>query len=159
VVSESLSRDDSEPDYYQESGEEAAQDGGLMVWDDDEVYIPAAEAHEHGSPRVEEIGQRNSLVFSTQDAKEQYHMLMRVSKDRGTMPGVIIKSTEGVPKLKRRMSAGKRSDPGKKEPNQIKPMFMKTAKPPLLPKPNKDNESAPKRGEMLMAKAVSDMKT
>jgi hypothetical protein len=108
-----------------------------MVWDDDEVFVPLQALQDNGSPRIEEIGHRNSLVFSNQDSKEQYHLLLRVSSDRGTIPGIVIKSTDGIPKLKRVMSAGKRSDPGKQDINHMKTMFAKPNLPPMLPKPHK----------------------
>ena len=60
----------------------------MMMWDDDEQYLPQPvpenEAPQLDRPEVAEIFKdehRNSLVFSTEDLKRDYHMLKYVSKD------------------------------------------------------------------------------
>ena len=82
-------------DYQETSSEEEDSDeefneayGGLMMWDDDEQYLPQPvpenEAPQLDRPEVAEIFKdehRNSLVFSTEDLKRDYHMLKYVSKD------------------------------------------------------------------------------
>lgn len=101
--------ENSGSEYYLESvdevddAEENFQDVGLMMWDDDEVFIPQVN-DDNGSPRVQELGQRNSLVFSTEDVKEQYHMLLRVSKERGTVKRLLVTSGQNLPKLKKVVS-------------------------------------------------------
>lgn len=54
-----------------------------MVWDDDEQYVPQAEPAEPLKPvnNVFADEQRNSLVFSTEDLKNDYHKLKYVSKE------------------------------------------------------------------------------
>lgn len=40
------------------------------MWDDDEVFVPINDINGAGSPRVREIDERNSLIFSTDDLKK-----------------------------------------------------------------------------------------
>ena len=78
------------------------------MWDDDEMYVPIQDERA-GSPLLIERDDRNSLVFSTEDIKQQYNMLLRVSK--GGPPDVNLKKSHNLPGLKGAVSTGRGSDP------------------------------------------------
>ena len=70
----------------EESSEEEEEMEGVMMWDDDEQYVPPVINNPayFDNERPQIFGNDdgyNSLVFSTEDLKQQYHALRFVSKE------------------------------------------------------------------------------
>jgi len=107
----------------------------MMIWDDDEVYVPIQAEDPAASPRVAEIGQRNSLIFSTEDLKEQYHLLLRASKSRSSIKKSNVQKSQILPtKFVKQISHDKKSDPGNDRMKTMVQIEHKPNLPPMFPK-------------------------
>ena len=97
--------DDAAQESDERSSDEDDDDddleGGVMMWDDDEQYIPPPQALQQLLPEqplrpvnnVFADEQRNSLVFSTEELKLEYHRLKFVSKEWSRKDEADIRKT------------------------------------------------------------------
>ena len=90
----------NENDEEEDSSDEEDDFGGAMMWDDDEAYVPPPQIYVQEQEPLIEVNnmfaeeQRNSLVFSTEDLKQEYHRLKCVSKEWSRKDEADLRKTQ-----------------------------------------------------------------